>query len=140
MSMAVKDNYGDPRESSWVVNGRKSRLQPQQVFQWLGLSWDLRSFYCVVPPETQLKLKQELFLLRISLQISKGDNEGTRSYKMDSNNGLQRQTFDVCHKRRTSANEMMVVGLQVLSPEVVPDEPYGIPGRVFHCSEARGSS
>ena len=59
------------QDLGWVVNERKSRLQPQQAFQWLGLAWDLQSFHCVVPQETQAKLRQDLFLLRTSTKISK---------------------------------------------------------------------
>ena len=44
----------------WIINLRKSRLQPLQVFNWLGVHWDLRSNTCCLPQETSLRAHQLL--------------------------------------------------------------------------------
>ena len=59
------------RDHGWIINEIKSRMIPAQVFQWLGVSWDLTKFQCSVPQDTQLKLVHSLIQLRNQHYISK---------------------------------------------------------------------
>ena len=63
MSTTPDCGYRDSKSLRWIRNEKKSRTQLHQVFQWLGLTWDLTKFNCSISTETQEKLDHSLHQL-----------------------------------------------------------------------------
>ena len=60
-------------QHGWIINIQKSRLNPLQTFQWLGVQWDLQSHLCSVPVESREKMFMILRDLIQSKLVSKRD-------------------------------------------------------------------